>query len=193
LGAIIYERGFVMRILTKDINIDFSGPGELELILHFHPTDSLLDELYGMKEFADCGHLIEAEIKKYRFKRSLDSNAYLWVLLDKMAQVLHSEKDDLYLTMLGRYGVFTHIIVKPDAEERIKQEYKLVRSLGSVLINGQKGVQLQCYFGSSTYDTKEMSVLIDGVVNECKDLGIETLTPDELERMGVAWGKKHGN
>ena len=51
------------------------------------------------------------------------------------------------------------------------------------------GIQLQCYFGSSTYNTKEMSVLIDGIVYEAKELGIETLPPDELERMKVEWNQ----
>lgn len=47
---------------------------------------------------------------------------------------------------------------------------------------------MQCYKGSSLYNTKEMSLLIDGVVRECKELGIETETPDEIERMKQEWG-----
>ena len=59
--------------------------------------------------------------------------------------------------------------------------------LGEVSVNGQAGHQLQVYFGSSTFDTKEMSVFLDGIVSECKELGIETATPDELERMKQKW------
>lgn len=64
-----------------------------------------------------------------------------------------------------------------------------MRELGEVTVNGKTGVQLQCYFGSSTYDAKEMSVLIDGVVSECKEMGIETMTPDEIARLKSEWGR----
>lgn len=50
------------------------------------------------------------------------------------------------------------------------------------------GIQLQCYYGSHTYNTKEMSRLIDGVVTSCNELGIETLPPVELKRMKEQWG-----
>lgn len=138
------------------------------------------ESLFGCK--------LKVHADKYREKRSLDANAYMWVLLQKMAEALKSSKDELYIEVLERYGVFTHIIVKPRAVERIKEEWRTVRDLGEVTVNGEKGIQLQCYFGSSTYDTKEMSVLIDGVISECKELDIETLPPDEIRIMKERWG-----
>ena len=113
----------------------------------------------------------------------------MWVLLSKMADVLKTTKDDLYLIMLERYGIFTHIIVKASVVEKIKQEWRTVRELGEVTVNGKTGIQLQCFFGSSAYDTKEMSVLIDGVVQECKELEIETMTPEELSILKSKWNK----
>lgn len=134
-------------------------------------------------------------IKPYRKKRTLDANAYMWVLLQEIADVLSTPKNridkwDVYLDMLSNYGVFTHLIVKPNAVERMKQEWRAVRELGEVTVNGSAGIQLQCYFGSSTYNTTEMSRLIDGVVTECRQLEIETLTPAELARMKAEWGQK---
>lgn len=131
---------------------------------------------------------LKIKVEKYREKRSLDANAYMWVQLQKMAEVIRSSKDEVYLQMLDKYGVFTHIIVKPKAVDRVKQEWRTVRDLGEVTVNGVTGIQLQIYYGSSTYDTKEMSVLIDGVVSECQELGIETLPPDELRQMKERWG-----
>lgn len=132
-----------------------------------------------------------AIVKVFRNKRSLDANAYLWVLLQKMAENLgNTTKDELYLQVLERYGVFTHVIVKPEVVDRTVNEWRTSKVLGEVTVNGKKGVQIQCYFGSSTYDTKEMSRLIDGVVSECKELNIQTLTPDELERMKGEWGSE---
>lgn len=91
--------------------------------------------------------------------------------------------------MLERYSrAFTHIIVKPDIVDRVKVEWRTVRELGEITVNGMTGIQLQCYFGSSTFDTKEMSVFIDGLVYECRQLGIETLPPEEIERMKQEWG-----
>lgn len=126
---------------------------------------------------------------KHRNKRSLDANAYCWVILQKIAEVLHQDKWNVYLEMLGKYGVFTHIIVKPNVVDKVKEEWRTVKELGEVNVNGVTGIQLQCYFGSSTYNTKEMSVLIDGIVYEAKELGIETLPPDELERMKIEWNQ----
>ena len=146
---------------------------------------SAINEIEKIK---DCQKLSIRAVK-YRKKRSLDANAYLWVLLQKMAEVLHQDKWNIYLEMLGRYGVFTHIIVKPNVVEKVKEEWRTDKELGEVCVNGTTGIQLQCYFGSSTYNSKEMSVLIDGVVSEAKEMGIETLPPDELERMKATWGK----
>ena len=133
---------------------------------------------------------LRIKVDKYREKRSLNANAYLWALLQKMAEVLNTTKDELYIQMLDVYGQFTFIIVKPEAVERVKSKWRTCRDMGELHINGQVGIQLQCFYGSSTYDTREMSKLIDGVVYECKELGIETLTPAELERMKSSWRPK---
>lgn len=150
-------------------------------------TFSLNERVEGeIDKIKDCDKLTIKAVK-FRKKRSLDANAYMWVLLSKIAEVIHSYKDEVYLEMLSRYGVFTHIIVKPSVVDKVKAEWRTVRELGEINVNGTSGIQLQCYFGSSTYDTKEMSVLIDGVVREAKELDIETATPEELERMKREW------
>ena len=146
---------------------------------------SAINDINNLKE---CKKL-SIKAVKYRERRSRNANDYMWVLLQKMAEALHRDKWGLYLEMLGEYGVFTHIIVKPHMVEKVKEEWRTVKELGEVCVNGTTGIQLQCYFGSSTYNTKEMSVLIDGVVSEAKEMGIETLSPVELERMKAEWGK----
>jgi hypothetical protein len=108
--------------------------------------------------------------------------------MQKIAEASNTDKWSVYLEMLGNYGVFTHIIVKPSVVDKVKEEWRAVKELGEVNVNGRTGIQLQCYFGSSTYDSKEMATLIDGIVREAKDLDIETLPPYELERMKAEWG-----
>lgn len=133
--------------------------------------------------------LLRIVVKQYREKRSLDSNAYAWVLMQKIAEAIHSDKWSVYLEMLGKYSrAFTHVIVRPDVVPRFEAEWRTVRNLGEITVNGQTGIQLQLYFGSSTFDTKEMSVFIDGLIEECRQLEIETLPPNEIERMKREWG-----
>ncbi len=162
----------------------------------------ILDARLGPKmkvllEFDECdpasvnellGHDIRIEMKRWREKRSLDSNAYAWVLMQKIAEKVHSDKMTVYMEMLQRYsGAFTHIIVKKRAVKAVMEMYRTAIDLGEISVGDQTGHQLQVYFGSSTFNTKEMSVFIDGLVSECKELGIETLPPYEIERMVSAW------
>lgn len=179
-----------MKAISNNIRLQFDELGKAEIVLSVNSGKfEVLTDIAKLKDILNKGKELSVEIKQYRHKRSLDANAYMWVLLSKMAAVLHTTKDELYLLMLERYGVFTHVVVKPNVADRIKTEWRTVRELGEVKINGQTGIQFQCFFGSSIYDTKEMSVLIDGVVSECKELGIETLTPAELALLKQEWGK----
>lgn len=127
---------------------------------------------------------------KYREKRSLDSNAYAWVLMQKIAEAVNSNKWDVYLELLQKYSrSFTHVIIKPEAIDKMKELYRTCVDLGEISVNGITGHQLQVFYGSSTFNTKEMSVFIDGIVSECKELGIETLPEAELERMKAQWNQ----
>jgi len=173
-----------MDIRKADIRLNVDG--SVELLLTVQGDKGYLSEL--VKRVNEKPHTVEIEPLKR--KRSLDANAYLWVLMGKMAEVLKTSKDEIYLEMLDRYGVFTHIVVKPNVVERVKDEWRTVRELGEVTINGKTGIQLQCFFGSSTYDSKEFSVLLDGVISEAKELGIETLSQSEADRMIKEWGAK---
>lgn len=177
-----------MKIKAQNITYVFNENNQRTITVTTNMNE--LNELTKLKEIVKSGKELSVEIKQYRHSRSLDANAYMWVLLSKMAEVLKTTKDELYLIMLERYGVFTHVVVKPAIVDRVKEEWRTVRELGPVIINGKEGIQLQCFFGSSTYDTKEMSVLIEGVVSECKEIGIETMTPHELASLKSSWGQK---
>jgi hypothetical protein len=173
-----------MNIKKADLRLNVDG--SVELLLTVQGDKGYLSEL--VKRVNEKPHTVEIEPLKR--KRSLDANAYLWVLMGKMAEVLKTSKDEIYLEMLDRYGVFTHIVVKPNVVERVKDEWRTVRELGEVTINGKTGIQLQCFFGSSTYDQKEFAHLLDGTISEAKEIGIETLSQSEADRMIKEWGKK---
>ena len=150
----------------------------------------------------DCEKL-SIEIKKYQSKRSLDANAYYWQLLTKVAEAVHISKPAAHNLMLRKYGQTQYIgekiayIVIPDTDQAAAQvdeaeTYHLKPT--SQVKAGKDGLMYRTYTmlrGSSDYDTKEMSELIDGLVAEAKQLGIETLPPHELERMMRIYEKHH--
>lgn len=155
-----------------------------EVVVQFACDRSVLPQLDDIKS----AEKLTITAKKYRQKRSLDANAYAWVLMQRLAEAVDSDKWTVYLKCLREYSrEFTHVIVKECAVEKMKELYRTCEDLGEVTVNGQTGHQLRVYYGSSTFDTKAMSVFIDGIVRECKELGIETLPPAELERMKVQW------
>lgn len=127
----------------------------------------------------------DAELKQHREKRSLNANAYFWVLVGKIGDILRADKDDVYLEMLKRYGQSDLVSVL--AEVPAADYFRYFEEAGESRLNGKLFKHYRVYKGSSEFDTREMSILIDGVVYEAKNLGIETLTPEELERMKIEW------
>ena len=158
------------------------------------PVKSREKAAKAIEEVADAKYPVVCEIRQQRPKRSLNANAYCWALIDKIAKVTNQPSDAVYETMLQRYSeAYTYLVVKPTAVEKVKATLKAghiyAYEVGSVEIRGKEGVQLQLYYGSSTFDSKQMARLIDGIVSEAKDLGIETATPAELARYKEEWGK----
>ena len=136
---------------------------------------------------------LSIEAVKYRKKRSLSANAMLWACLGEIATVLRTDKWDVYLLMLKRYGRFTYICVKPNVVEAVKSQWRECEEVGKITLNGQEAVQLLCYFGSSTYNTQEMSVLLDGVISEMKEIGLQPPMSSEMKRALEEWDAEHNN
>lgn len=160
-------------------SISKSLEGEFNLTISTKSNISSLQEL--QKETLDV------EVKKHREKRSLNANGLLWKMLGDIAAALNTDKWEVYLQMLKRYGTYTYICVKPDAVEGVKKQWRECEELGEIDINGQKAIQLLCYYGSSTYNTQEFSVLLDGVISEMKELEIPTPEEEKLERALELW------
>ena len=140
-----------------------------------------LDE--SIDEIVKCEKLT-ITAKPYRKKRSLDANAFLWACLGDIAAHMHppADKWDIYLLMLKRYGKYTYIVLKPEAVERMRSMWRETEIVGYISVNGEPGVQLLCYYGSSTYNSKEMSVLLDGVVSEMKEMGLAPPPAEEMRQ-----------
>ena len=175
-----------MKTTVKDLQLIQTWQGA-SLIVPLSPSEA--EEVAELKKKADEGKPLQLELKIARKQRSLDANAALWFLLGEMAAKLRTNKDALYLEMLSGYGVFTHIIAKHNAAERFKSEWRAVKDLGEVTVNGKTGVQLQCYFGSSTYNTLEFSRLLDGTINDAREIGVNLISDADRALMLAEWGK----
>jgi hypothetical protein len=174
-----------VKALSNNIEISYTETGKQKLTFTLLQKQDVSD----LKAICDNKKLIAIECKEHRKKRSLDANGMLWAICTQIANAIKSSKDEVYLTMLERYGVFTHVIVKPEAVERIKQEWRTCRVLGEVTVNGKTGMQIQCYYGSHLYDSKEFSVLLEGVISEAREMGIEVISEQDKQLLIQEWGK----
>ena len=117
-------------------------------------------------------------IKEFKEKRSLDQNAYAWKLINEIGNVLRKSKEEVYLQMLRDYGQGEIVSILSSINP--KGYFKYYEKIGIGMINNKEFTHYMIYKGSSEFDRKEMSIFIDGIVQECKQLGISTLTPDEI-------------
>ena len=129
--------------------------------------------------------LTNLTVKQHREKRSLDANAYAWVLITAIADEVRASKDEIYFEMLKKYGQGELISVKTGIDISGFVKYSEVAGYGKV--NGVEFTHYRVFKGSSEYDTKEMTIFIDGIVSEAQGLGIDTRTPEELAEMKSLW------
>lgn len=144
-----------------------------------------------LEKYRDMDEL-KITVQKFRRGRSLDANALMWKCIGEIANAINADKWDVYLRMLKRYGKYTYICVKPSVVDAVKTQWRECEVVGNIDINGQTATQLLCYFGSSTYDTKEFSILLDGIISEMEEMGLEKPITKDMERVLNLWEQKHG-
>lgn len=137
---------------------------------------------------------LDVVAKPHREKRSLNANAYFHVLSGKIAEKLGTslthEKNRM-IREYGQYEVIDGMIPTLTAKEKYEDKMLDIEGVHLKVVERPGGtVKMAVMRGSHTYNTAEMSRLIDATVEEAKELGIETLTPDQLERMKASWTKR---
>ena len=171
-----------MRVTGRIVgaNIDFrTGKPQITFEVNERQDFELLvDELKDKDK-------LSIEVKQYRTMRSLNANAYAWKLIGEIADIVRASKEEIYLEMLRRYGQSEIISVL--AHIPIEQYIKYCEEAGESSLNGKLFKHYKVYKGSSEFDTREMSILIDGIVSEAKGLGIQTDTPDQIALMKARW------
>ena len=129
---------------------------------------------------------LDIDIDKHREKRSLDSNSYCWVLIGKIADSVGASKDEIYLAMLKKYGQTFVCKIPNNHVDRFKRSEKYWEEHES-LDAEEKAQYFRVWVGSSNYNTEEMSIFINGIVSEAKELDIDVRTPDQIAEMMSLW------
>jgi len=153
-----------------------------------HPDRNTVQEFILSQE--DKPYIVK--IEPYKKKRSNDANAYYWTLAGKLSAKLGIPNTEIYRQHIKDIGDNYEILpIRNDAVEKFTQAWGkngigwITNIIGKSKLKGYTNIM--AYYGSSTYDSKQMSRLIDLMVEDCKEQGIETLTPAEIERMKGEW------
>lgn len=125
----------------------------------------------------------EFEIHEKKVKRSKSQNAYAWELIGKIGDTLRKSKDEIYLEMLKSYGQSE--VVSMISSINPNGYFKYYEAIGTGIVNNKEFTHYRIFKGSSEFDTKEMTIFIDGIIQECKQLDIETLTPEQIASMNL--------
>jgi hypothetical protein len=175
----------------KDVSLGLDGKAQVTLTINEKNTlIQGLDELAAVKK-------LSVEMKPYREKRSNEANSYFWVLCGQLAAKLRQKKEDVYRELIRDIGDNFEILpIRNEAVEKFitnwgrdsdgrKKLGWICDILGDSKIAGYTNVC--AYYGSSTYTSTQMSVLIDNVIFACKEQGIDTITPNEKARLLALW------
>lgn len=172
-----------MKARLHDLSLARDG-GYLLTIATRENVGALYDELHETD--------VDVTVKKHREKRSLDANAYFWVLVDRLAEKTRIPKTDIYRRYIREIGGNHEMVCVIDSAVKKLRNGWEHNGLGwqtdtmPSRIPGCTNVIL--YYGSSTYNTRQMSHLIDMAVQDCQEQNIETLSPEKLAGMMEEWG-----
>jgi hypothetical protein len=170
-----FKSGKISQDFDGNINIT------LEVSKEEKPILEPLNELLNDEKLKTC------TIKHYRKKRSLNANNYAWAIIGKIADVLRVSKEEVYLMMLKRYGQSVVVSVQDEAVKAFINSVKYAEVFAHGVINDKTFSHIKVYIGSSEYDTRQMSIFIDGIVQEASELKIPTITQRELEKLKSNW------
>lgn len=141
-----------------------------------------------IKEVKELREQLNSMMYQKHTRRSKDANSFLWVLCTKIGDELRISKDEVYFNMLKSYGQSIKLPVKHGEQPYpITKYYEFI---GTSKLNGKDADWYIFYKGSSQYNKKEISILLDGVLQECANLKIPTITEEELEKLKGSWNNE---
>jgi len=172
-----FTKGNITRDLTGNYHVTLVVPQDQKS--NIEPLNELLND----EKVKTC------KIDHYKKKRSLNANSYAWVLITEIANKLRASKEEVYFQMLKRYSQSSVISIVEEAVPVFMKSVKYAEEFGKGTINGKEFTHIKVYMGSSEMDSKQFSILLDGIVSECELLSIPTLEDLEIRRLIEEWGK----
>lgn len=169
-----------------EVNRDYKT-GQFKVTFTMNESPSI-EELMKLCD----AEIISVKATKPNQKRSLNANGLFWECVGRIANSMPgTDKWTIYLELLKRYGKFTYLCVKKKAVEAVKEVWRECEDLGPIKIGDEEGEQLLCYFGSSTYDTKEFSRLLEGTIAEMREMGLQVPTSERMQESLKEWERQH--
>lgn len=169
----------------KDITYDFDTR---KPIISF-----IVDEIADTSEIKDV--TLDIKVTKYRRKRSLDANAYFHVLVDKLAYVMGTSRSWMKNKMISEYGQIWYmddkaLVCKTNIPPSIAHNDESTH-MWLIKIGDDDAYWYKLYRPTHEYNSSEMHRLIQGTIEECKEQGIQTATPEEVEQMERLWKERY--
>ena len=176
-----------MKVTGHILNAQVDLNGKLSV------TFSINEKAHGIAGVNELGTetLLDITAEKHKEKRSKDANALFWACCRDLATALKTDKDAVHDLMLKRYGVFGYgDFTSEENAKRFMRAWGEPSEIVAKLSDGTTSVLY--YFGSHTYNSKEFSALLDGVISEMKEVGITPPLSKDIERSLETWAKRHG-
>lgn len=174
-----------MELAIKSVRFE---DGEIRVVPENRPMARM--KVGEANELLQKNKRVSVRLEAIKQKRSLNANAYAWVLIDRIAAALGIDKVEVYRDAIRDIGGNSDVVmVANDAVDKLRAVWE-ARGLGwSVEVTDRADTvsTVLLHYGSSTYDTRQMTLLIDHLVQDAKELGIETLPPDRLAGMIERW------
>ena len=172
----------------EEINIDYkTGKPKISFLIDGRDKLSDIEQLKGLK--------LKIEAKKYIKKRTINANNYFWKLLQELCELVEIDTVEEYRRRVKELGIFRRFKIEA---ENIKTFEKMRNAQGiawfceiadTTYISNTEFKIVNAYYGSSSFNSKQMGRLIDGVVQDCKVYGIETKSQQEINSLLESWGK----
>lgn len=164
---------------------------DLEMVITIDRHKGNLDKIAEYKGIIAQNKLLDITIKKHRNKRSLDANAYCFVLCQKIAEKVGNTKEYVYRQAIKNVGQFEIVPIRNDALEKWMNAWNS-KGLGWISeVFSESKIEGYTntinYYGSSVYDSKEMALLINEIVEQAKELEIDTITESEKQSLIENW------
>lgn len=140
---------------------------------------------------------VEIDIKKAQKHRSMEANRYAWVLIDQIAARQHIKRSEVYRNAIRDIGGVSEDMMMKTKAVPVFRDIWEKQGLGNQveIVDTEEETgwsSIRVFFGSSTYNTAQMSALLDSLIQDAESIGIPTITPKEEERMLGKWARKKG-